>query len=86
MWSTPTLSGLLRELASRFGFSRDSDLKAPRYHPGSVMTQLASAVPKELQHLLSNAPELAGCYALWLASSKSADFLRGRYSSCNWVR
>lgn len=50
------------------------------------MTQLAAAMPKDLHFMLSDAPELAGCFALWLSTQKSADFLRGRYSSCNWVR
>lgn len=49
------------------------------------MTKLAGAMPKSTHHMLNDSPELAGSYALWLATSPSADFLRGRYSSCKWV-
>ena len=59
-------------------------LKVFAYHPGGVMTELArQSMPKETWGFLNDKPELAGNYCVWLASGK-ADFLSGRYSSCNW--
>ncbi|KAK4705802.1 hypothetical protein P7C70_g391, partial [Phenoliferia sp. Uapishka_3] len=54
------------------------------YHPGGVMTKLSKAMGKFAEPLLQDDAELAGCYCLWLATQSSAEFLRGRYSSCNW--
>jgi hypothetical protein len=53
---------------------------------GCVPTKLAMDVmPAERHHWLSDAPELAAGFALWLATQGSkVDFLRGRYVSCNW--
>lgn len=60
------------------------DLKVFTYHPGAVMTELArKSMPKATWPMLIDTPELAGHYCVWLASGK-ADFLSGRYSSCNW--
>jgi hypothetical protein len=47
------------------------------------MTELASAMPKVLQHVLIDTPDLAAGYAVWLTTPE-ADFLKGRYSSCGW--
>lgn len=59
-------------------------MKVFSYHPGGVMTELAKkAMPKETWPMLNDTPELAGNYCVWLASGQ-ADFLSGRYSSCNW--
>ena len=60
------------------------DLKVYAYHPGGVMTELAKkSMPKNTHSMLTDKPELAGGYCVWLASG-NADFLSGRYSSCNW--
>ena len=60
------------------------DLKVFAYHPGGVMTELAKkSMPQDTWSFLNDKPELAGGYCVWLASGK-ADFLSGRYSSCNW--
>lgn len=59
-------------------------IKVMAYHPGGVMSKLAKeSMPKDTWSLLNDKPELAGNYCVWLASGK-ADFLSGRYSSCNW--
>lgn len=59
-------------------------MKVMSYHPGGVMSKLArDSMPKETHSILIDKPELAGNFCVWLASGK-ADFLSGRYSSCNW--
>ncbi|KAK4706132.1 hypothetical protein P7C70_g77, partial [Phenoliferia sp. Uapishka_3] len=56
------------------------------YHPGGVKTKLSAVRGEVAEPTLRDDPELAGCYALWLATQpEKADFLRGRYSSCKWV-
>lgn len=60
-------------------------LLAPHFQNRGVMTKLAGNMPKAMHHILNDEPELAGAYALWLATQPQADFLRGRFSSCNWV-
>ncbi|KAL8278931.1 hypothetical protein RQP46_008600 [Phenoliferia psychrophenolica] len=65
-------------------YEYSESVRAFAYHPGGVMTKLAGNMPKGMHHMLSDAPELAGCYALFLATQPKADFLRGRYSSCKW--
>jgi hypothetical protein len=47
------------------------------------MTELASAMPKDLHQVLTDKPALAAGYAVWLTTPE-ADFLVGRYSSCGW--
>jgi hypothetical protein len=61
----------------------ENGLRAFSYHPGGVMTDLASGMPKELHHVLMDKPALAAGYAVWL-TTPAADFLKGRYSSCGW--
>jgi hypothetical protein len=58
-------------------------LRAFAYHPGSIMTDLASNLPTALHRVLIDTPELAGGYAVWLTTS-TADFLKGRYSNATW--
>ncbi|GAA5846698.1 hypothetical protein JCM9279_003417 [Rhodotorula babjevae] len=54
-------------------------------HPGAVMTKLArDSMPPDTHGLLTDKPELAGGFAVWLATQSKADFLRGRYVSANW--
>jgi len=60
------------------------EIKVMAYHPGGVMSKLAKeSMPKETWSMLNDKPELAGNFCVWLTSGK-ADFLSGRYSSCNW--
>jgi hypothetical protein len=50
------------------------------------MTKLArDSMPPETHSLLTDTPELAAGYTLWLATQGNrVDFLRGRYSSASW--
>jgi len=40
-------------------------------------------MPETMHHVLTDQPALAGGYTVWL-TTPAADFLKGRYSSCNW--
>ncbi|GAA6002738.1 SDR family oxidoreductase [Rhodotorula paludigena] len=54
-------------------------------HPGGIMTKLAKdSMPPDTHSMLVDTPELAGGFALWLATQLKTDFLRGRYVSANW--
>jgi NAD(P)-dependent dehydrogenase (short-subunit alcohol dehydrogenase family) len=83
-----TAPGMSSYQASKTAVNRFTDfihteyptIRAFAYHPGGVLTELASLVKQH--YPLSDAPELAG-YCVWLATEK-ADFLRGRYSDCTW--
>ncbi|GAA5917820.1 hypothetical protein JCM8208_000400 [Rhodotorula glutinis] len=60
-------------------------VRAFAMHPGAVMTKLArDSMPPDTHGLLTDKPELAGGFAVWLATQSKADFLRGRYVSANW--
>ena len=50
------------------------------------MTKLAKdAMPPDTLATLTDTPELAAGYTLWLATQGTrVDFLRGRYSSATW--
>jgi hypothetical protein len=50
------------------------------------MTKLAfEGLPEDMHRDLSDTPELAAGFALWLTTQTSeVGFLRGRYVSCNW--
>ncbi|KAI4731855.1 NAD-P-binding protein [Aureobasidium sp. EXF-10728] len=52
-------------------------------HPGGVMTELASKMPQESHHLLSDTPALAGDTVAWLINEKR-EWLAGRYVSVTW--
>jgi len=52
-------------------------------HPGGVMTDLASQLPKEMHKFLGDTPDLAGSTLVWLTKEKR-DWLAGRYVSSNW--
>jgi NAD(P)-dependent dehydrogenase (short-subunit alcohol dehydrogenase family) len=65
-----------------------SILHAP-YPPstGNCVTDLVARVaPAEWMDTMAiDKPELAAGYAVWLVTQpRQSDFLRGRYSSCNW--
>jgi hypothetical protein len=55
-------------------------------YAGAILTRMAvDNIPPEIQKLLIDTPELAGGFALWLATAGSkVDFLRGRYSDATW--
>ena len=52
-------------------------------HPGGVMTELASRIPKEKHFLLKDVPELSADTIVWLTGQRK-DWLAGRYVSVNW--
>lgn len=52
-------------------------------HPGGVATDLGKAMPEAMHAYLSDSPELAACFAVWLCSG-AADWAKGRYLSANW--
>ncbi|MCJ1313775.1 hypothetical protein MMC25_007455 [Agyrium rufum] len=52
-------------------------------HPGGVMTELASRMPKNTHVLLQDTPELCADVVAWLTAEKR-DWLAGRYVSVTW--
>lgn len=52
-------------------------------HPGGVMTELASGMPKESHGLLKDQPALAADTFVWLTAERR-DWLAGRYISSTW--
>lgn len=52
-------------------------------HPGGVATDLGKAMPEAMHAYLSDSPELAASFAVWLCSG-AADWAAGRYLSANW--
>jgi NAD(P)-dependent dehydrogenase (short-subunit alcohol dehydrogenase family) len=52
-------------------------------HPGGVATDLGKSMPEAMHAYLSDSPELAACFAVWLCSG-AADWANGRYLSANW--
>jgi NAD(P)-dependent dehydrogenase (short-subunit alcohol dehydrogenase family) len=58
-------------------------IKCFAIHPGGVPTELAKKMPEEFHANLTDEPELAAGFIVWLCSGK-ADWAAGRYLSCNW--
>ena len=58
-------------------------IKCFAVHPGAVATDLALNMPEDLHAILSDTPELAAGFIVWLATGQ-ADWARGRYLSSNW--
>jgi NAD(P)-dependent dehydrogenase (short-subunit alcohol dehydrogenase family) len=52
-------------------------------HPGGVPTILGRNMPEEMHPFLTDEPELAAGFIVWLCSGK-ADWAKGRYLSSNW--
>jgi NAD(P)-dependent dehydrogenase (short-subunit alcohol dehydrogenase family) len=52
-------------------------------HPGGVMTELASKMPKHTHGILVDKVEMAGDTIVWL-SAERREWLGGRYVSANW--
>ncbi|MDX8350861.1 SDR family oxidoreductase [Cognatiyoonia sp. IB215182] len=52
-------------------------------HPGGVATELGHAMPEQLHEYLTDTPDLAACFAVWLMSGE-ADWAKGRYLSATW--
>ena len=58
-------------------------IKCFAIHPGGVATELGRNMPEDRHVYLTDSPELAAGFIVWLASGK-ADWARGRYLSANW--
>ena len=58
-------------------------IKCFAIHPGGVATELGQNMPGEMHAYLTDSPELAASFIVWLASG-SADWATGRYLSANW--
>lgn len=58
-------------------------IKCFAIHPGGVATDLGHAMPEAMHEYLIDTPDLAACFAVWLASG-AADWAKGRYLSANW--
>jgi NAD(P)-dependent dehydrogenase (short-subunit alcohol dehydrogenase family) len=52
-------------------------------HPGAILTELGSGMPKETHANLTDKPELAADTMVWLAQERR-EWLAGRYVSCCW--
>ncbi len=61
----------------------EDGIKCFAIHPGGVSTDLGRSMPEVLHPYLTDSPELAACFIVWL-SSGSADWAKGRYLSANW--
>ena len=58
-------------------------IKCFAIHPGGVATELGRNMPEDRHVYLTDSPELAAGFIVWLACGK-ADWARGRYLSANW--
>ncbi|KAL8284148.1 hypothetical protein RQP46_004897 [Phenoliferia psychrophenolica] len=79
----PTKSAINR-LTEFIHYEYPNNVRAFAIHPGGVMTTLSKAMPEGMHFMLSDSVDLSGAYCLWLSTQPEADFLRGRYTSCNW--
>ncbi len=61
----------------------EEGVKCFAIHPGGVATTLAKNMPGEMHPFLTDEPELAAGFIVWLSSGK-ADWAGGRYLSANW--
>ncbi len=61
----------------------EEGIKCFAIHPGGVPTALARKMPETMHPHLTDEPELAAGFIVWLCSGK-ADWAGGRYLSANW--
>jgi NAD(P)-dependent dehydrogenase (short-subunit alcohol dehydrogenase family) len=61
----------------------EEGVKCFAVHPGGVPTALARNMPEEIHAYLTDEPELAAGFIVWLCSGQ-ADWASGRYLSANW--
>ena len=62
---------------------KDQGILCYGIHPGGVVTELASRMPKDSHGLLVDKPELAADTVAWLVNEKR-EWLAGRYVSVTW--
>ena len=58
-------------------------IKCFAIHPGGVATELGLHMPEALHAYLTDAPDLAASFIVWLSSGR-ADWAAGRYLSATW--
>jgi NAD(P)-dependent dehydrogenase (short-subunit alcohol dehydrogenase family) len=61
----------------------EDGIKCFAIHPGGVATKLGKNMPEELHQYLTEEPELAAGFIVWLCSGK-ADWASGRYLDSTW--
>jgi NAD(P)-dependent dehydrogenase (short-subunit alcohol dehydrogenase family) len=61
----------------------EDGIKCFAMHPGGVATTLGMNMPEYVHEYLTDEPELAAGFAVWLCSGK-ADWATGRYLSATW--
>lgn len=61
----------------------EDGVKCFAVHPGGVPTALAKNMPEAVHANLTDQPDLAAGFIVWLCSG-GADWARGRYLSANW--
>ena len=61
----------------------EDGIKCFAIHPGGVPTDLARNMPEQLHAYLTEEPELAAGFIVWLCSGQ-ADWATGRYLSSTW--
>lgn len=92
-----TIPGLSAYVCSKMAILRFSDLTNAEYssqgltaynfHPGQIMTELASNTPVETHGMFNDTAELAGDTITWWSAKqreRERGLLVGRYVSCNW--
>ncbi|KAF5638043.1 dehydrogenase reductase SDR family member 7 precursor [Fusarium sp. NRRL 52700] len=66
----------------------DKGIFVASVHPGGMQSEFSRAASKDIQHLLTDSPDLVGAFSVWLLKSegmgKRQDALNGRWLSCKW--